>query len=78
MTQKVLKVGDSAAVTISKDLLRAFHLKVGDRVQVEHDQKRGAIVVLPVRGQKDEAEFASWTKEFLAQYGPALKALAKK
>ncbi|MEK7631443.1 MAG: AbrB/MazE/SpoVT family DNA-binding domain-containing protein [Patescibacteria group bacterium] len=78
MTQKVLKVGDSAAVTISKDLLRAFHLKVGDRVQVEHDQKRGAIVVLPVRASKDEAEFSSWTKEFLDQYGPALKALAKK
>lgn len=78
MTQKVLKVGDSAAVTISKELLRAFQLKIGDRVQVEHDQKRGAIVVLPIRDGKNDAEFALWTKEFLAQYGPALKALAKK
>lgn len=78
MMQKVLKVGDSAAITISKELLRVFHLKIGDRVHVEQDPKRGAIVVLPVRETKDEAEFASWTKEFLAQYGTALKALAKK
>lgn len=78
MIQKVLKVGDSAAVTISRELLRNFHLKIGDQVKVESDEKRGVIMVLPVREVKDEAEFTAWTKEFLAQYGPALKALAKK
>ncbi|MEK7637676.1 MAG: AbrB/MazE/SpoVT family DNA-binding domain-containing protein [Patescibacteria group bacterium] len=78
MSQKVLQVGTSAAITIPKDFLTALQLKVGDQVTVKRDEKRGGIIVLPVRKVKDEKEFVVWTKEFLSEYGPALKALAKK
>lgn len=78
MTQKVLQVGSSAGITISKDMLKTLDLKVGDHVSVEVDAKRLGVVVLPLRRGKNEAEFSAWSKEFLAQYGPALKALAKK
>ena len=78
MTQKVLQIGTSAGVTISKDALSSLGLKVGDRVSVEVDAERGGVVILPLRRSKNDVEFSAWTKEFLAQYGPALKALAKK
>lgn len=78
MTQKVLRVGSSAGITISKEALKALNIKVGDRVQVDIDAKRGGIVILPLRRSRDDVGFSAWTKEFLAQYGPALKALAKK
>ncbi len=78
MTQKVLQVGSSAGITISKDVLKSLGLKVGDHVSVEVDTKRGSVVVLPLRRGKNQAEFSAWTKEFIDQYGPALKALAKK
>lgn len=78
MTQKVLRVGSSAGITISKDALLALGLRIGDRVTVEVDPKRGGVIVLPLHCGKDEKEFSAWTEEFLTQYGPALKALAKK
>lgn len=78
MTQKVLQVGSSAGITISKDMLKTLDLKVGDHVSVEVDAKRLGVVVLPLRRGKNEAEFSAWSKEFLTQYGPALKALARK
>ncbi len=77
MTQKVLQIGSSAGVTISKETLKRLGLRVGDHVSVEVDQKRGGLVVLPLRKGKNETEFSAWTEEFLDQYGPALKALAK-
>ncbi len=78
MTQKVLQVGSSAGITISKEALQRLGLRIGDQVSVEVDPKRGGVVVLPLRREKNETEFSAWTEEFLDQYGPALKALAKK
>lgn len=78
MTHKIITVGNSSAVTLPRELLRLLHLRVGEKVTIEHDAKRGGLVILPLRRGKDEAEFESWTKEFLQQYGPALKSLAKK
>lgn len=77
MTQKVLQIGSSAGITLSKEAMRLLNVKVGDKVTVKVDAKRGGIVVLPLRESKDEAEFSDWKKEFLRQYGPALRALAK-
>lgn len=76
MTQKVLKVGSSAAVTIPKSSLVELGLKPGDSVIVEIDKKRKAVVIEPaVRVDK---ELVDWTKKFIARYRPALEALAKK
>lgn len=78
MSQKVLHIGSSAGITISKDILKTLGLRVGDHVTVDVDAKHGGLVVLPLRAKKNEAEFSAWTEQFLSQYGPALKALAKR
>lgn len=52
MIQKVLKVGDSAAVTIHQRFLKELNIKTGDRITVEIDKKRQAILIKPVWKQK--------------------------
>lgn len=43
MTQKVLKVGSSAAVTIPKRSLGELGLKIGDQVTVEIEKKTKSV-----------------------------------
>ena len=76
MTQKVLKIGDSAVVTLPKKSLKELGLKVGDEVRVVVDVKRRRVVVEPAR--KIEPELLEWTDKFIEKYRPALEALAKK
>lgn len=76
MTQKVLKVGSSAAVTIPKRSLEELGLKPGDTVHVEVDRKRRSVLIRPT-ATIDE-DLLRWTKEFIERYRPALRALAKK
>ncbi|OGE96442.1 MAG: hypothetical protein A3B10_04600 [Candidatus Doudnabacteria bacterium RIFCSPLOWO2_01_FULL_44_21] len=76
MTQKILKVGSSAAVTIPKEVLREFGLRIGDRVQVETDKKRRVVMVKPLIFVKQE--LVDWTNGFIKKYRTALVALAKK
>jgi len=78
MTQKVLQIGSSAGITLSKELLRSLKLRVGDRVQIQADEKRGGLLVLPIRRSKVDSELMQWTDSIIDQYGPALRALAKK
>lgn len=77
MTQKVLKVGSSAAVTIPKKSLEELGLKIGDRVVVKIDKKRRVVSVEPV-GRQPSDELMEWTKKFIERYRPALEALSKK
>ena len=77
MTQKVLQVGSSAGITISKELLRALGLRIGDHVHLKPDPKRGGLLVLPVRRSKVDRELMKWTDEMIEKYRPALEALAK-
>lgn len=76
MTQKVLRVGSSAAVTIPKEVLREFGLRIGDRVHVETDKKRRVVMVKPLI--RVERELVDWTDGFIKKYRTALVALAKK
>lgn len=77
MTQKVLKVGTSAAVTLPKKSLEEIGLRIGDRVRVEIDEERGGFVILPF-GAKAHKELRTWTEKFIERYRPALEALSKK
>lgn len=77
MTQKVLKVGSSAAVTIPKSSLEELGLNVGDRVVVEIDKKRRSFSVRPIFQTADK-KLLDWTAKFIKRYKPALDALAKK
>lgn len=76
MTQKVLKVGSSAAVTIPKKSLAELGLKPGDRVRVAVDHRRRTVVIEPAVRVSDE--LMSWTKRFIERYRPALEELARK
>lgn len=76
MTQKVLKVGSSAMVTIPKKSLKELGIKVGDEVRVDVDFKKRQVVVEPAN--KIDAELLEWTQKFIEKYRPALEALAKK
>jgi antitoxin component of MazEF toxin-antitoxin module len=77
MTQKVLRVGSSAAVTIPRKALGELGLAVGDKVSVEIDKRQRKVFIEPVVKEVDR-ELLDWTKRFIAKYRPALEALAKK
>lgn len=76
MTQKVLKVGSSAAVTIPKKSLKELGIKIGDEVRVAIDVKGKTVVIEPVH--KVKKELLDWTERFIQRYRPALEALARK
>lgn len=77
MTQKVLKVGSSVAVTISQKSLKELGLKVGDKVSVEIDKKSRKVLIEPFVEEVNK-ELLEWTRRFISRYRPALEALAKK
>ena len=77
MTQKVIKVGSSAAVIIPKKSLKELGLRFGDNVSVEVDKKRRRVSIEPAIKEVDK-EILGWTKKFIERYRPALEALAKK
>ncbi len=76
MTQKVLKVGTSAAVTIPKKSLEELGLKIGDRVALSIDKKERRVIIEP--SVVVDRELVTWTKQFIEKYRPALEALARK
>ena len=76
MTQKVLKVGSSAAVTIPKKSLKDLGLKVGDSVRVEIDMKAKRVLI--ESASKVNPEILDWSDQFIKQYRSALEVLAKK
>ncbi|MBI2086804.1 MAG: AbrB/MazE/SpoVT family DNA-binding domain-containing protein [Candidatus Zambryskibacteria bacterium] len=77
MTQKVIKIGDSAAVVIPKKSLKELGIRPGDKVSVDIDKKQRRVSIEPVIKEVDK-ELISWTKKFIERYRPALEALAKK
>lgn len=43
MKQKVMKVGNSVVVTVPADFVRKSGIRVGDKVRVEPDIKKGKV-----------------------------------
>lgn len=76
MTQKLLKIGASAAVTIPKKSLKELGLKIGDSVMLSIDPRAKKVVIQPAI--KIDRELMQWTKKFTAKYHSALTALAQK
>ena len=77
MTQKVIKVGDSAAVIIPKKSLKELGIKPGDKVSVEVDKKQRRVSIEPIIKEIDR-ELLNWTRKFINRYRTALEALADK
>lgn len=82
MLQKVIKVGNSIAVTLPKDFARKTRLRPGDEVLVEPEADIEMVTVTTKRAKRPRSpitpEFLDWLESFNKKYGPALKELAKK
>ncbi|OGD95554.1 hypothetical protein A3F02_01135 [Candidatus Curtissbacteria bacterium RIFCSPHIGHO2_12_FULL_38_9b] len=72
MIQKIIRVGNSAAVTIPQNVIREKKLKVGDKIQID---------VKPVENLKKTTltpKFIKWVDKYIENNRPALKELAGK
>ena len=78
MTQKVLKVGSSAAVTIPKKTLDELGLKIGDSVSVTVDVERRVVSIQPGNAQSAHRDkITKLTADFIDRYREDMEALAK-
>ena len=79
MTQKVLKVGSSAAVTLPKKSLEDLGIKIGDQINVRVNAERKEIIVQPKQKlSQDDERIARLTAHFIDRYRKDLEALARK
>lgn len=78
MTQKVIKIGTSAAVVIPKEMLKNLGLKTGDNVHVEISKDR-TVRIKPTgkHSLKRGERIAKLTLNFVDRYRKDLEALAK-
>lgn len=72
MIQKIIRVGNSVAVTIPQSVIKEKRLKVGDEVQVDIEPagKAKRTTLTP--------EFIRWVDKYIENNRPALKELASK
>lgn len=81
MLRKIFKTGNSVVVSLPKDVLEPLGVVEGADVSVELDKENRQIVIRPVEmtiaGGVDET-FVRQVAEFIAEYRPALEALAGK
>ena len=79
MTQKVLKVGSSAAVTIPKDILRGLGVRIGDSIDLRFNKAKKTVVIeLPDKNIHEDQRIARLTLNFIERYKKDLETLAKK
>lgn len=72
MIQKIIRVGNSAAVSIPKKTLEEKNLKIGDLAEVD---------IQPKKTHKKMAltpEFLKWVDKYIKNNRPALEELASK
>lgn len=81
MTQKILKVGTSLAVTIPRIIQRELGVRLGDFVETDFDRDAGAFVVKKeFRGEKTRRSdrITKLTLSFIDRYRKDLEALRDK
>lgn len=81
MLRKVFKTGNSIVISLPKDSLELLGISEGSDVSVVLDREKRQIVISPVEEHLAIAgvdeEFAQQVSQFIAQYRPALEALAQ-
>ena len=80
MSRKIFKAGNSAVVSLPKEMLKALQIRDGSQVDVILDQPNRQIIIrptedLPIAGI--DTDFARQVSEFIGKYRPALEELAK-
>lgn len=81
MDQKVLKVGTSAAVTLSKKTLEDLGLRIGDSVVIDGDKTKKIAIIKPIsykRRISNNDKIAKLTLDFIKRYRKDLESLAGK
>ena len=82
MLRKVFRTGNSTVVSLPKDVTEPLGVRDGSDVSVELDREHGQIIIRPVEIPIAAAgigeDFARQVSEFIAEYRPALKSLAKR
>jgi antitoxin component of MazEF toxin-antitoxin module len=82
MLRKVFKTGNSTVVSLPKDVIDPLGVRVGSDVSVELDHEHRQIIIrpveMPVATAGVDVNFARQVNEFIAEYRPALKSLAKR
>ncbi len=83
MTQKIIQVGNSAAIVIPKEYLETLGVKVGTKVEVSLDPTIKQLVVdlrqkkqHVGKGAKLSREFEQWLQNFLTEDQELLDELA--
>lgn len=80
MVAKVVKAASGTTVVLPQEVFDALHLADGADVSIEVDVVHGRIVIAPaaaVEADGVDIEFAQQVAEFIAEYRPALEALAR-
>lgn len=82
MAQKVTKVGNSAAVLLSKSILEQSGLKIGASVNIAYKADMGNVVIeIPRKRTRTntliDKEVYSVANDLLKRYLPAFKTLAR-
>jgi antitoxin component of MazEF toxin-antitoxin module len=84
MAQKIIKVGSSAAVTLSRDVMERFGWHLGDPVSVMPDEKRTVAHIVPIAPRRQnhrtsarQRRIAELTLDFINRYRADLEALAR-
>ena len=77
--QKVIRVGDSAAVIIPKKSLKELGIRMGDEVSVEINQRAKLVSIRPLdKSSRRQKKIATLTYNFINRYRKDLENLAKK
>lgn len=87
-TQTVFQAGNSSVVAIPKHLMKDLKIKPGQKVFVEKSSDGETIMIKKAVGKKIQAEgavgkttltpeFKEWLDNFMIEYKPILKKLAK-
>lgn len=76
--QKIIRVGNSAAITIPKEFLQQSGLRIGDEMALDMNPELKYIYAKP----KDDKsvmtpEFKEWLDKFVEKYKPLLKKMAR-
>lgn len=80
MLQKIIRIGNSFGITLSKQLLENVHLKAGDMVHVDKNEASNALIVSSKKNplKSMSPDIIQWTKKFINKNRQALEDLADK
>lgn len=79
MGRKIFKSGNSLVVALPREVIEMLGLHEGSELAVAVDEEERRIILSPEQPTVTDidATFARQLEEFIAQYRPALEALAK-